>query len=57
VGNVALETEKGVWQLRLYIDNVTNTQPIIDDESEVFNTPNVTTLRPRTVGVLARTKF
>jgi iron complex outermembrane receptor protein len=57
VGNVALETEKGVWQLRLYVDNVTNTAPIIDDYSEVFNTPNVTTLRPRTVGVLARTKF
>jgi iron complex outermembrane receptor protein len=57
VGNVALETEKGVWQLRLYVDNVTNTAPIIDDESEVFNTPNVTTLRPRTVGVLVRTKF
>jgi iron complex outermembrane receptor protein len=57
VGNVALETEKGVWQLRLYVDNVTNTVPIIDDESEVFNTPNVTTLRPRTVGVLVRTKF
>ena len=56
-GNVALETEKGVWQLRLYVDNVTNTAPIIDDESQIFNTLNVTTLRPRTVGVLARTKF
>lgn len=57
VGNVALETEKGAWQLRLYVDNVTNAAPIIDDESEVFNTPNVTTLRPRTVGVLVRTKY
>ena len=57
MGNVALETEKGVWQLRLFVDNFTNTVPIIDDESEVFNTPNVTTLRPRTVGVLVRTKF
>jgi iron complex outermembrane recepter protein len=57
VGNAAIETEKGAWQLRLYVDNITNAAPILDDSSQVFNTPNVTTLRPRTVGVLVRTKF
>jgi iron complex outermembrane recepter protein len=57
VGNAAIESQKGQWQLRLYVDNITNTAPIIDDLSQVFNTPNVTTLRPRTVGVLVRTKF
>jgi iron complex outermembrane receptor protein len=57
VANAAIESEKGPWQLRLYVDNFTNSAPIIDDSGEAFNTPNVTTLRPRTVGILVRAKF
>ena len=55
VANLALESVKGPWQLRLYVDNLTNSAPVLDDSARIFNTPNITTLRPRTVGLLVRT--
>lgn len=57
VGDVALELQKDEWQLRLYVDNFTNAAPVLDDLSQIFNTQTVTTLRPRTLGVLARVRF
>ena len=57
VGNISLESEKGPWQLRLYVDNFTNAAPILDDYGVLFQTWNVTTLRPRTVGVGISTKL
>ena len=54
-GQVARPEKPKQWQLRLYVDNLTNSAPILDDSARIFNTPNITTLRPRTVGILVRT--
>ena len=45
------------WQARLYVNNVTNASPILDDGSRVSLFLTQTTLRPRTVGVGLRTTF
>ena len=57
VGDAALQANKGNWQVRFYVDNFTNARPMLDNLSDIFHTPTVDTLRPRTIGVLARVYF
>lgn len=56
VGNVALQAAHGAWDANLYLNNFTNAEPFLD-YNRLLNTPNATTLRPRTVGLLLRVKF
>lgn len=57
VGNAALQLNNGNWQLRLYVDNFMNARPLLDNLSDLYHTLNVSTLRPRTIGLMARVYF
>lgn len=45
------------WQAHLYVNNLTNSAPVLDDQSRVYLTSIQATLRPRTIGIGARTTF
>jgi iron complex outermembrane recepter protein len=56
--NASLEARSGVWQTRLYINNLTNASPLLyTGLARILDSPLGMTLRPRTVGILVRTKF
>lgn len=45
------------WQARLYVTNLTNASPVLDDTSRVNLFLTQTTLRPRTIGIGVRATF
>jgi outer membrane receptor protein involved in Fe transport len=54
VANIGIESRKGPYGLRLYVQNIGNSRPILDNTARLYDTPNVTTLRPRTIGLEVR---
>ena len=54
--NLSLGFSKDDWQLQLYVNNVTDSDALLDYVS-LLNTPNATSLRPRTIGASMRKRF
>lgn len=54
--NVGLTLARGTWLAHLYVNNVTDQDAVID-YSRLLATPNMATLRPRTIGFALRTTF
>ncbi len=58
VVNLSVEGKYEKWVLRLYANNLTNSTPALyTGLARILNMPLGTTIRPRTIGLLVRTKF
>ena len=55
--NLSLDLNFDRWQARVFVNNLTNEQPVLDDVSTAFLHSVVSTLRPRTIGVGLKTSF
>ena len=55
--NLDFSIAAGRWQGHLFVNNLTNESPVLDDVTHNFLIPVVSTLRPRTIGVGLKTNF
>ena len=56
VVNMSLGFSRDDWQLQLYVNNLGDSDALLDYYS-LLGTPNATTLRPRTIGASMRKRF